>query len=112
MVREDREARERLGAEATDEAYMEELRRQHPQLMEAERMIFADADDDFIMLTSSDEVEGSEDGGGGGGGGGEDEEIDVEEWRSVFPDDPDEATTRTQIVAHVPNEEGLARPRF
>ena len=37
MVREDREAWERLEAEAADEAYMQELRRQHPELVETEQ---------------------------------------------------------------------------
>ena len=41
MAREDREAWERLDAEAADEAYMQELRWQQPELVEAERAIFA-----------------------------------------------------------------------
>ena len=41
MAREDREAWERLEAETADEAYMQELCRQHPELVEAERAIFA-----------------------------------------------------------------------
>src|SRR6266496_3992657 len=40
MAREDHEAWERLEAEAADEAYMQELHRQHPELVEAERAIF------------------------------------------------------------------------
>ena len=105
MAREDREAWERLEAEAADEAYMQELRRQHPELVEAERAIFAGAKGgEVIALSSDDEVEGGEDGGAEGGevialssddeveGGGaegvevgpQDEEIDVDEWRSAF----------------------------
>ena len=75
--------------------------------MEAERAIFASTEGgEVIALSSDDEVEGDEDGGeaitlssddeveGGGDGGGvvvevgpEDEEIDVNEWRSAFPND-------------------------
>ena len=70
---------------------------------------------EVIALSSDDEVEGGEDGGAGGGevitlssddevkGGGdggaegvevgpEDEEIDVDEWRSAFPNNPDDGT--------------------
>ncbi|KAE8793049.1 Zinc finger protein CONSTANS-LIKE 13 [Hordeum vulgare] len=51
MTWEDREA------EAANEAYMEELRRQHPKLVEAERMIFADAQvGEVVVLSSPDEV--------------------------------------------------------
>ena len=51
MAREDREAWERLKAEAADEAYMQELHRQHPELLEAERVIFAGAEGgEFIVL--------------------------------------------------------------
>ena len=60
MARVDREACERLEAEAADEAYMQELRRQHPELVEAERAIFAGAEGgELIMLSSDDEVEGA-----------------------------------------------------
>ena len=41
MAREDREAWERLKAEAANKTYMQELCRQHPELMETERAIFA-----------------------------------------------------------------------
>ena len=121
MAREDREAWERFEAEAVDEAYMQELRRQHLELVEAERAIFAGAEGgEVIALSSDDEVEGGEDGGmegggaeggkvialssddeveGGGDGGAEgvevgpeDEEIDIDEWRSAFPNDPDDGT--------------------
>ena len=116
MAQEDREAWERLEAEAAAEPCMQELRRQHPELVEAERAIFASAEgSEFITLSSDDEVEGGEDGGteggevivlssddeveGGGDGGTEgvevgpeDEEIDVDEWRSAFPNDPDDGT--------------------
>ena len=117
---------------------MQELRRQHWELVEAERAIFAGAEggevialssDDLveggedgdaeggevITLSFDDEVEGSEDGGaeggevialssddeveGGSDGGAkgvqvgpEEEEIDVDEWRSAFPNDPDDGT--------------------
>ena len=64
MGREDRAAWERLEAEAADEAYMQELRRQHPELVEAERAIFAGAErGEVIALSSDDEVEGGGDGG-------------------------------------------------
>ena len=44
-----------------------------------------------IVLSSDDEVEG--DGGAEGVEvGPEDEEIDVDEWRSAFPNDPDDGT--------------------
>ena len=116
MAREDREAWEHLEAEAAADAYMQELRWQHPELVEAERAIFADTEGrEVISLSSDDEVEGGEDGvaegsevialssddeveGGGNGGaegvevGPEDEEVDVEEWRSAFPNDPDNGT--------------------
>ena len=112
MAREDREAWERLEAEAADEAYMQELRRQHLELVEAERDIFAgaeggDSSDDevegsedgdaeggeVIALSSDDEVEGGGDGGTGGIEVGlEDEEFDVDEWRSAFPNDPNDGT--------------------
>ena len=68
MAREDREAWERLEAEATDEAYMQELLRQHPELMEAERAIFAGAEGgEVIAISSDDEVKGGEDNGTEGG---------------------------------------------
>src|SRR4051812_28811445 len=90
-----------------DEAYMQELRWQHPELVEAEWAIFAGAEGgEVIALSSNDEVEGGEDGSAEGGkvitlssndkveGGGdgdaegvevgpEDGEMDVYEWRSV-----------------------------
>ena len=116
MAQEDHEAWERLKAEAADEAYMQEPRRQHPELVEAERAIFAGVEGgEVIALSSDDEVEGGEDGGAEGGEvialssdekverggdddaegvevGPEDEEIDVDEWRSAFPNDPDDGT--------------------
>ena len=95
---------------------MKELRRQHPELVEAKRAIFAGTEGgEVIAFSSDDEVEGGEDGGmeGGGAEGGkvialssddevegggakgvvmgpEDEEIDIDEWRSAFPNDPDD----------------------
>ena len=103
-----------LEAEAADEAYMQEVRRQHLELVEAERAIFAGTEGgEVIALSFDDEVEGGEDGGmeggevialssddeveGSGGAEGvevgpEDEEIDVDEWRSAFPNDPDDGT--------------------
>ena len=81
--------------------------------MEAEWVIFATAEGgEVITLSSDDEVEGGDNGGAEGGeviavsfddevaGGGaegvevgpEDEEIDVNEWRSTFPNDPDDGT--------------------
>ncbi|KAE8819121.1 Zinc finger protein CONSTANS-LIKE 13 [Hordeum vulgare] len=74
MAREGREARERLEAKLADEAYMQELCRQHTKLVEAERMIFANTDNELIVISSDDE------------------EIDVYEWRSVFPHDEDDDT--------------------
>ena len=81
MAREDHEAWERLEAEAADEGYMQELRRHHPELMEAERVIFAGAEGgEVIVLSSDDDVKGREDDGAGGiKVGGEDEEIDFNE---------------------------------
>ena len=68
MAREDREAWERLEAKAADEAYMQELCRQHPELVEAERAIFASAEGGkVIALSSNDEVKGGKDGGAEGG---------------------------------------------
>ena len=94
MAREDREAWERLEAEAADEAYMQELRRQHPELVEAERAIFANAEGgEVIALSFDDEVEGGGEGGTVGVEvGPEDEEIDVYKWRSAFPNDADDDT--------------------
>jgi len=67
MAREDYMAWERLEAEAADEAYMQELRRQHPELVEAERAIFAGAEGgEVIALSFNDKVEGAEDGGAEG----------------------------------------------
>ena len=121
MVREDREAWELLEAEAADEAYMQELCRQHPELVEAERAIFAVAEGgEVIVLSSDEEVKGGEDGGtlvialssddeveGGGDGDAEgvevvpeDEEIDLYEWRSAFPNDPTTVQARTRLAAH------------
>ena len=92
-------ARSVAAKEAANEAYMQELRWQHPELVEAERAIFAGAEGgEVITLSSDDEVEGGEDGGTEGGkvialssndeveGGGakgvevgpQDEEIDVD----------------------------------
>ena len=103
---------------------MQELCWQHPELMEAEQAIFADVEGSkVITLSSDDEVEGDEDdcieGGevitlssddeveGGGDGsvesievGPEDEEIDVDEWRSAFPNDPTTVLARTRLAAH------------
>ena len=95
---------------------MQELRRQHLELVEAERAIFAGVEGgEVIALSSDDEVEDGKDGGaeggevialssdgeveGGGNGGAEgvevgleDEEINIDESRSAFPDDPDDGT--------------------
>ncbi|KAI5003682.1 hypothetical protein ZWY2020_030842 [Hordeum vulgare] len=89
MAQQGREVRERLEADAAAEAYMQELHRQYPKLVEAERMIFADAGDEVIIISSSDEVEGDKDDSEVGG---EDEKINIDEWRSVFPDDKDDGT--------------------
>ena len=73
---------------------MQELRRQHPELVEALRAIFASAEGgEVITLSSDNEVEGSSDDGAEGVEAGlKDEEIDVDEWRSAFPNDPDDGT--------------------
>ncbi|KAE8773935.1 Zinc finger protein CONSTANS-LIKE 13 [Hordeum vulgare] len=94
MAREGNEARESLEAEFANEAYIQELHRQHPEVVHVERMIFADAaGGEVIVLCSNDEVDNSEDGGTEGVKvGGEDEEIDVDQCRSVFPNDPDDST--------------------
>ena len=91
---EDRKAREHLEAEAADKAYMQELCRQHPKLVEVERAIFASAEGgEVIALSSDDEVKGGEgDGAEGVQVGGEDEEIDIDEWGSAFPNDPEDGT--------------------
>ena len=92
--------------------------------MEAERAIFAGAEGgEVIALSSDDKVEGSKDGGTEGGevialssnddveGGGDngtagievalkDEEIDIDEWRSAFPNDPDDGTGPAGLAAH------------
>ena len=48
---------------------------------------------EVIALSSDDEVEGGGDGGAEGVEvGPEDEEIDVDEWRSAFPNDPNDGT--------------------
>ena len=48
-------------AKAADEAYIEELRRQHRLLVEAERAIFAGVEGgEVITLSSDDKVEGTE----------------------------------------------------
>ena len=87
---------------------MEELRPEHPELAEAERMIFADAGGEVIVISSSDEVQGGEDGGEVGG---DDEEIDVGEWRSVFARGPRRRHWPGPGLRHTaPDKEGLARP--
>ena len=54
------------------------------------RVIFASAEgDEVIVLSSDDEVKGGKDDGEVGG---KDEEIGVDEWRSVFPNDPEDGT--------------------
>ncbi|KAE8778864.1 Bifunctional dihydroflavonol 4-reductase/flavanone 4-reductase [Hordeum vulgare] len=55
MARDDREVRECLEVEDSDEAYMQELRRHHPELVEAEGMIFADAGVEVVVISFSDE---------------------------------------------------------
>ncbi|KAE8796446.1 Bifunctional dihydroflavonol 4-reductase/flavanone 4-reductase [Hordeum vulgare] len=90
MAREDHEARERLEVEVVDEAYMQELHLQREELVEAERMIFAHAKgDEIIVPFSVDEVVCREEGGEVGSKG---EKIDVDECMSVFPDDPNDGT--------------------
>ena len=49
-------------------------------------MIFADAGGEVIVISCTDEVQGRE-------VGGDDGEIDVDEWRSIFPDNPDDGTS-------------------
>ena len=84
MVQEHREVWERLEAEATAEAYMQELRRRHLKLVEVERLIFTGAEGGEVMcspLMMRSKV------------GGEDEEINIDDWRRVFPDDPGDDTS-------------------
>ena len=124
MVREDREAWERLEAEAAGEAYMQELRRQHPELVEAERAIFAGTEGgEVIALSSDDEVEGGEDNGaegsevialnsddeveGGGNGGAEGVEVGPRTRRSTStsgrvpsPTTPMTVLARNRLAAH------------
>ena len=73
---------------------MQELCRQHPELVEVEQAIFAYVEGgEVIARSSDDEVEGGGDGGTEGiEVGPEDEEIDVDEWSSAFPNDPDDCT--------------------
>ena len=52
---------------------------------------------EVITLSSDDEVEG---GGDGGAEGVEDEEINIDEWRSAFPNDPTTVLARTRLAAH------------
>ena len=48
---------------------------------------------EVIALSSDDKVEGGGTGGAVGEEGGPvDEEIDIDEWRSAFPNDPDDGT--------------------
>ena len=55
MARKDREVWERLEAEGAHEAYMQELRRQHSELVEAERAIFAGTEGGEVITLSSDD---------------------------------------------------------
>ena len=73
---------------------MQELRWQHPELVVAERAIFAGTEGgEVITLSSDDEVQGGGDGDTEGVEvGPEDEEIEVDKWRSAFPNDPDDGT--------------------
>ncbi|KAE8790936.1 Zinc finger protein CONSTANS-LIKE 13 [Hordeum vulgare] len=72
---------------------MQELRGQHLELMEVERMMFAGAGSEVIVISSSDDVKDGEDGCAEGGEvGTQDEEIDVDEWRSIFHDDKNDDT--------------------
>ncbi|KAE8774083.1 hypothetical protein D1007_53597 [Hordeum vulgare] len=86
MVREDRKARERREAKVADKAYMEEVRWQHPELVEAELATFTDVRWEVIVISDDEEECGKE----GHEEGGEKEEINLEEWRSVFPNDEDD----------------------
>ena len=91
MAREDREARERLEAEATTEANMDELRRRYPELVEAERAIFPVNDKEVIVI-SDDE-------------GGEDE-IDSRIGGASFPTTTTTAPARTQLSRRVASRIG------
>lgn len=99
--RKDREVGERLVVEAADEEYMEDLRRQYHELVEAERRRFADAGVDegggvVIVLSENEEHDGDGDG---------EEEIDIKEWRHIFLDCGDNDTgpdpmTGGMMLAH------------
>ncbi|KAE8774182.1 Zinc finger protein CONSTANS-LIKE 13 [Hordeum vulgare] len=97
MVREDREAREHLEAKTAHEAYMQKLRRQHPELVDVERMIFADAEGgEFIVLCFDDNVDGGEDVGEWASRCvARMRSTTFDEWRSVFPNDPNDAPAQT-----------------
>ena len=47
---------------------------------------------EIIVLSSDDEAKGGQDGTAEGIEVAEDEEIDVDKWRSVFPNDPNDGT--------------------
>ncbi|KAE8776886.1 Endoglucanase 6 [Hordeum vulgare] len=71
MARVDWEVRERLAAEEADEAYMIDLRRQHLELVEAERAIFGEHDE--VIIISDKKVQDRDEGGE------EEKAFDVEE---------------------------------
>ncbi len=102
MAQEDREAWERLEAEAADEAYMQELRRQHLELVEVERAIFASAEGGkVIALSSDDEVEGDGDGAQRASRWGPRTRRSTSTSGGVpSPTTPMTALARTRLVAH------------
>ena len=104
MAWENREVWERLEAQAANEAYMLELHRQLP-----ERVIFVGAEgSEVIVLSFNDGVEGGEDGGVEGiEVGGEDKEIDVDEWSSVFSNDPDDGRTQARGTLYLTRKHWL-----
>uniref|UniRef100_M8B4N3 cellulase n=1 Tax=Aegilops tauschii TaxID=37682 RepID=M8B4N3_AEGTA len=77
-----REDRERITAEAANEEYMADLRRKYPELVEAERKIFAKvkqgADGEVIILSDNEE-DGDIEGGEKDDSVDDDEDFDIEE---------------------------------
>lgn len=88
--------------EAPAKEYVADLRRQYPELVEAERAIFAERYiDEEVIVISDDEKQGG-DNGGKHGGGKDEEEFDVEKWQCIFPDSDDGGT------GPVPMDDGMS----
>lgn len=87
MAPEDHEAREHIKAEAAGEVNMDDLCQQYPELVEVEQAIFTVNDGEFIIISDNE-------GGNKRGKKGGEEEMDVEEWQSIFPGDDDDGMDR------------------